>query len=168
MYTSLNASRQSLLPPFIHALNESSQFHPYFHLHAPGMQTYVQYMQIDRHCQLSPLSPRPCTVVSSIIQPVNAFKVHAHVQTHTFGCNCSLSPTVPLRLSFAYNIHRAGGQRSLLYIRSASSISDRHQSRPQYQCLYNNEMKRTMRDNNTCWLTGNRLSLRKAWQRSAF
>lgn len=69
----------------------------------------------------------------------------------------SLAPSI----SFAYSIHKAGGQRSLLYIRSASSNSERHQSHPTTVPPYNNGMKRTMKDNNERWLSENRLSPRK-------
>lgn len=129
MYTSPNACRQSWLSPFIQAPYESLQFRAYFHLHAPSIQTYVQYMQMVRLCQLSPLSSSPCTIVSFIIQPINVCKVHAHVQTHRHLHAISLSLFLP-PISFPYNIYSAGGQRSLLYIRSASSDSKRHYSHP--------------------------------------
>lgn len=106
MYTSLNAHRQSWLSPFIQAPHESLQSRSYFHLSAPSVQTYVQYMQIDRPCQLSPLSYSPCTIVSFIIQPINVCKVHAHVQTYrhlhaiSFSLFLSLShyPTISVVL----------------------------------------------------------------------
>lgn len=90
MYTSLNAGRQSLLSPFIQSSYESLLFNTYFHPYAPSIQTYIQYMQMDGQCHLSPLSSNPCTVLSFIIQLINKRKVHVHVRTHKSACGSLL------------------------------------------------------------------------------
>lgn len=129
MYTSLNAGRQSWLSPFIQTPYESLQFHTYFHLQC-DQRTNIHTPHANGKT-LSVIrsvfwSPGPRTILSFIIQPIHVCRVLAHVQTHAFVFSLALS----LAISFAYNIHSAGGQRSLLYIRSASSNSKRHQSHP--------------------------------------
>lgn len=98
------------------------QSHTYFHFHAPSIQAYGRYMQMESQCLLFLLYLSTCTVVSFIIQPITVVKVHAHVLTHTHTF------ILPLSCLLAYNIHIAGGQRAICYIRSASSNSKGHQS----------------------------------------
>lgn len=160
MYTSLNAGRQSWLTPFIQAQYESLQFHTYFHLHAPGIQTYVQCVQMDRQCQLSPLSCALCTIVSFIIQPVNVCKVLVHVQTQTFACNLSLTHSFSLHLICLQYSWCWWTEVTLVY--QVSFMKFRKTSEPPHcHTTYNNKMKRTIKDNNEHWLSENRLSPRK-------
>lgn len=81
------------------------------------------------------------------------------VQTHT----CLHAISLLLFVSpphLPHSIHSAGGQRSLLYqvtFIKFKTISEQ----PRYHSLYNNEMKKTMKNNTEHCLCENRLGLRK-------
>lgn len=137
MYTSLNAGRQSWLTPFIHSQYESLQFHTYFHLHAPGIQTYIQRIQMDRQCQLSPLSCALCTIVSFIIQPINVCKALANTQV----CMQSISHPLFLSQSHLPTIFIMWWTEVTL-VNQVSFVKFRKTSEPpHYHTMYNNEMK---------------------------
>lgn len=70
-----------------------------------------------------------CLVLSFIIQPIKVCQVK-HSCAYTRAIVCVQSRVPSCSSSFAFNKHRAGGQRALLYIRSASSNSKRHQRSP--------------------------------------
>lgn len=67
-----------------------------------------------------------CHLSSSRWMCVRSWYMCVHTRLHAIYLLFTLS----LCISFAYNIQSAGGQRSLLCIRSASSNSERHQSHP--------------------------------------
>lgn len=75
--------------------------------HAPGVQTYVQYIQMDRRCQLSPPSP----------QPLHSFVIHhltnksmlgpcasTHACLHAISPSLSLSPLSPSHLAIIFMV----------------------------------------------------------------
>lgn len=75
---------------------------------------------------------------------------------HARAIVCAQSCVLSRSSSFAFNMHRAGGQRALLCIRSASSNSKRHQSAstPPFCRRHppsNNETKSTMKAGNERW-----------------
>lgn len=82
-----------------------------------------------------------------------------------FACNISLSLSLSLPISFAYNIHSAGGWRALSYLRSASSNSKRHRSHPTSVLCITMRWKGQWK---TIMNVGSVNILSLAWQRSAF
>lgn len=116
---------------------------------------YKQHMQMDRQFQLSPMTFISCTMLSFIIR---LYMCARFMQRCTDTHVCMQCVSLYLSISFDFNMHSAGGQRSLLYIRSASF--KRHQSHP---TLYNNEIRRQWKTITSCFnlLNENRLSPRK-------
>lgn len=126
MYTSLNACRQWQLPPFIQASHDNPPH--------PRAQAHVQHMQMgkDRAHPPSPLPPAFMYLSSSVIYHLTNKGVQgrALVCKHARAIVCAQSCVRSRSSSFAFNMQRAGGQRALLDIRSASSNSRRHQRPP--------------------------------------
>lgn len=126
MYTSLNSCRQLQLSPFIQTSRKPPHA-PSLHMHA---QAHVQYMQMGKAAHILP------TIFMYLLGSVIYHPTNKGVPGQTLVCKhaCAIvcvQSCVPSRSSsFAFNKHRAGGQRALLYIRSASSNSKRHQRPP--------------------------------------
>lgn len=100
-----------------------------------------------------PLPPPPSAFMylssSVIYHPTNkGVQGRALACKHARAFVCAQSCVRSRSSSFAFNMQRAGGQRALLDIRSASSNSKRHQRPPRRHPPCNNEMKSTMKAGN--------------------
>lgn len=147
MYTSLDACRQWQLPPLIPASHHHNPPPP----PRPRAQAYVQHMQMGK--DPPPLPPPPSAFMylssSVIYHPTNkGVQGRALACKHARAFVCAQSCVRSRSSSFAFNMQRAGGQRALLDIRSASSNSKRHQRPPRRHPPCNNEMKSTMKAGN--------------------
>lgn len=117
MYTSLNACRQS----------RALAIHPDFQ--CPPRSPLPSRMRTAKGRARSPPFPfmyPPASVIYHLtnkgVQGRPPTCKHARAIVRAQSCVLSRSS------SFAFNMHRAGGQRALLCIRSTSSNSKRHQS----------------------------------------
>lgn len=102
----------------------------------------------------TPPPPPPPSAFMYLSSSVIYHPTNKGVQGRALACKharafvCAQSCVRSRSSSFAFNMQRAGGQRALLDIRSASSNSKRHQRPPRRHPPCNNEMKSTMKAGN--------------------
>lgn len=125
MYTSLNSCRQLQLSPFIQTSRKPPRALPSY------ARTSARTVHVNGKGRTH--SPH-CLHVSAWFCHLSSTNKGVPGQTlvckHACAIVCVQSCVPSRSSSFAFNKHRAGGQRALLYIRSASSNSKRHQRPP--------------------------------------